>query len=252
VEITSNHITRPKVLLFDVYETLLDMSDIENRVNRMLDSKRGYIIWFELFMEYCFVDNCLNRFSDFNAIASATLQMAGKMLHKNLSQDEADEVLDLLTQAPLHEGMHEGFSDLLNQDFRLATLTNSSEKIIRERMERTGLISYFEMVLSAEHVKKYKPCSEVYEWAAKQLKVNLNEILLITSHSWDIAGGANAGMLTAWLKRQNQMLNPLAPKPDIVCENLVDLVSQLSNLPQANGNGQSALNAGPDRTVEIA
>ena len=233
MQITNNNIARPKVLLFDVYETLLDMRDVEIRVNRMLDSKRGYIIWFELFMQYCFVDNCVHQFHDFNAIASATLQMAGRVLDKNISQDDADQVLDLLKQAPLHEGMQEGFSDLVNQDFRLATLTNSSERIIRERMERTGFISYFEMVLSAERVRKYKPCVEVYEWAAQQLKVNLNEILLVTSHDWDIAGGANAGMPTAYMKRKNEVLNLLTPDPDIICENLVDLVNQLSNLPEA-------------------
>ena len=233
MEITIHHINRPKVLLFDVYETLLDMSDVETRVNRMLDSKRGYLIWFELFMQYCFVDNCLEQFHDFHAIATATLQMAGKMLDRNITDDEAGQVMELLKQAPLHEGMQEGFSDLLNQDFRLATLTNSSERIIRDRMERTGFISYFEMVLSAERVRKYKPCIEVYEWAAQQLHVNTNEILLITSHAWDIAGGANAGMHTAYMKRKNEILNPLTPEPDLICDDLVHLVAELSHLPEA-------------------
>jgi len=184
-------------------------------------------------MQYCFVDNCLDQFHDFNAIATATLQMAGKMFDKNIQQDEAEQVLDLLKQAPLHEGMQEGFSDLLHQDYRLATLTNSSEKIIRDRMERTGFISYFEMVLSAERVRKYKPCIEVYEWAAQQLRVNMNEILLITSHDWDVAGATNAGMHTAYMKRQNEILNPLTPDPDLICEDLVDLVNQLSHLSEA-------------------
>ena len=206
------------------------MKDVELRVNRMMDNKRGYMMWFELFMQYCFVGNCIRQFNDFEALATATLQMAGKMFDRNITPEEAKQVLDLLKQAPLQEGMQEGFSNLLSQDFRMATLTNSSEKIIRERMERTGFISYFEMVLSAEHVRKYKPCIEVYEWAAQQLQLNLNEILLVSSHGWDIAGAARAGMRTAYLKRKNQMLIPLAPKPDFICEDLVDLVSQLSHL----------------------
>ncbi len=229
MESQNQDIARPKVLLFDVYETLLDMRHVESRVNRMLDSKRGYIIWFELFMQYCFVDNCTEQFHDFNSIARATLQMAGKIMDKNLQQEDADQVLELLKQAPLREGMQEGFSELLDLDFRMATLTNSSEKIVRELMERTGFISYFEMVLSAEHVKKYKPCIEVYEWAAQQLKVNLNEIILVTAHPWDIAGGFKAGMQTAYMKRKNAILTPLTPKPDFICENLVELVQQLTN-----------------------
>ena len=222
---------KPKVILFDVYQTLLDMRDVENRVNRMLDSKRGYIIWFDLFMEYCFVDNCIEQFHDFNTIARATMQMAGKILGRTIHTDEIDEVLELLKQVPLHEGMQDGFSHFVQLEYRMAALTNSSEKIIRERMERTGLVSYFEMVLSAEHVRKYKPCVEVYMWAAQQLKVAPRDILLVTSHGWDIAGGANAGMLTAYLNKGHEVLYPLAPKPDLYCQNLLDLAQQLASKP---------------------
>lgn len=223
--------TRPKVILFDVYGTLLDMRDVENRMNRLLDSKRGYLIWFEMFMQYCFVDNCTDQFNDFNSIAGATMQMAGKALGKTIHGDEVNDVLELLKQVPLNEGMHDGLSELVQRDYRLAALTNSSEKIIKERMERTGLISYFEMVLSAERVKKYKPCIEVYQWAAQQLKVSAAEVLLVTSHGWDIAGGKNAGMLTAYLNKGNEVLYPLAPKPDFNCENIPQLLSLLENTP---------------------
>ena len=56
---------RPKVVVFDVYETLLDMGDLERRINSITDSKRGYLLWFELFMEYCFANNSLDTFHDF-------------------------------------------------------------------------------------------------------------------------------------------------------------------------------------------
>src|SRR5947199_2509048 len=199
---------RPKVLLFDVYGTLLDMEDVENRLNRLLDSKRGYLIWFQMFMQYCFVDNCTNQFNSFHSIAAATMQMAGKALGTTIEPAEINNVLDLLKQVPLHEGMQNGFSELVKYDYRIAALTNSSEKIIKERMERTGIISYFEIVLSAEHVKKYKPCIEAYQWATQQLKVLPQEVLLITSHGWDITGGANAGMLTAYMNKGHEVLYP--------------------------------------------
>jgi 2-haloacid dehalogenase len=89
------------------------------------------------------------------------------------------------------------------------------------------LISYFEQVLSAEQVKKYKPCIEVYEMAEKKLGVPASEILLVSAHGWDIAGGANAGMQTAFIKHPREMLYPLAPKPEFICKNLEDLTQQL-------------------------
>lgn len=75
-------ITLPSLILLDVYETILDMSDIERRVNQIMNSKRGYALWFELFMQYTFVDNSIVQFHDFASIAGGTLQMTARMLDR--------------------------------------------------------------------------------------------------------------------------------------------------------------------------
>lgn len=225
----SGNFPRPQMLLMDVYETMLDMSEVERRVNSITDSKRGYLIWFELFMEYCFVDNCTAQFNDFISIARATLKMTGKALRREVSEMEIDRVLELMKHLPLHAGVQKGLSLLNDMGFRMAALTNSSEKMVSDRMGPTGLVSYFERVLSAEHVHKYKPSIIVYKWAAEQLEVPLDEVLLVTAHGWDIAGGANAGMQTALIKRSNQVLYPLAPEPNYICTSLIDLAQKLQN-----------------------
>lgn len=225
---------KPKVILLDVYETLMDMADVERKVNHLMDSKRGYAIWFELLLEYSFVDNCIGKFNGFLSIAKATIQLAAAKFGRTISDNEIDAVLDLLRQLPVHEGVQEGLSQLNDLGFRIAALTNAPEKVVCERMERTGLISYFELVLSAEEVKKYKPCIEAYQWAAKKLNVETNEILLASSHNWDLLGAVNAGMQTAFLKRENEKLYSLAPLPAFTCETLSELANQLSLQPEIN------------------
>ncbi len=227
-EMAHRDLAKPKLILLDVYETLLDMADVERRVNKLLDNKRGYTIWFELFMQYCFVDSCMVQFHPFASIARATLQMAAKTLGEKLDEEATGGLLELLKHLPAKDGVQEGLSLLHDNGYRIAALTNSPQQIVMDRMERTGLVSYFEEVLSAEHVKKYKPCIEVYDWAAGKLGVGLHEILLVSAHSWDIAGAANAGMQTAYVLQPAQMLYPLAPLPDYTCKNLADLAGQLS------------------------
>lgn len=220
---------RPSVILLDVYETLLNMSGVEKRVNHLLDSKRGYALWFELFMQYCFVDNCIVQFNNFPSIAYATMQMAGRTLGREIGEQDINDVLELLKHLPVHEGVQEGLSQLNDAGYRIAALTNSPEKTVTERMERTGLISYFEKVMSAEQVKKYKPSIAVYKWAVAQMGVQASDVLLVSAHGWDLAGAVNAGMQTAYLKQSKQMLYPLAPKPDYTCANLPELADQLNN-----------------------
>jgi 2-haloacid dehalogenase len=217
----------PKVLLLDVYETLLDMTEVERLVNTHLGSRKGYALWFEMFMQYCFADNGTLQFNNFTSIAKATMQMAAKQADKVMNESDITEVLELLKHLPVHDGIPEGLSLLNDLDFRIAALTNSPEETVRHRMERTGLISYFEEVLSAEHVKKYKPSKEVYQWAAKKMEVQTSEVLLVSAHGWDIAGAANAGMQTAYMQRAREMLYPLAPAPDFTCITLEDLAVQL-------------------------
>ncbi len=223
-------IIRPQVIFVDVYETLLDMSEVRRKVNVLMNSKRGYLLWFELFMQYCFVDNCMGKFNDFASIAKATFQMTANMLGEAVSDEKIDEILEMLEQLPVKNGVAEGLSLLADEGFRIAALTNSPQTIVQNRMERTGLISYFETVLSAEAIKKYKPCKEVYEWAAQKLAVNPSDCLLISAHGWDISGAANVAMQTAYLKQSNQQLYPLSPAPTITCKDLEDLASQVKTV----------------------
>lgn len=200
-----------------------------------MNSKRGYTIWSALLLEYCFADNCTGRFNDFISIARATMHMCAKSLGRSLDDTQVTEVLEQLRHLALQDGVQEGLSNLYDQGFRIAALTNSPRKIVLDRMERTGLISYFEAVLSAEQVKKFKPCTEVYEWAAAKLDVDPAETLLVTAHGWELAGGASAGMKTAYLKKNRQMLYPLAPEPDLVCSSLEDLASQMEKMEWVEG-----------------
>jgi 2-haloacid dehalogenase len=218
---------KPKLLLFDVYETLLEMDLLERKANAILNSKRGYLYWFELFMQYCFVDNSLDEYHSFASIAKATLHMAGRNLGVNITNDHADEMVELLHHLPLKEGITEALSDLYDQDYRIAALTNASQEIIQNRMASTGLISYFEEVLSAEQVKKYKPAKAVYVWAAERLDLAPNDILFVSSHSWDIAGAANAGMQTVFLEHDKQVFYSLFPKPDLRIKNVEQLVQEM-------------------------
>lgn len=219
---------KPKVIVLDVYETLLDMSDIERRVNDLFNSTKGYALWFEIFMQYCFVDSCTGQFHAFPAIAKATMQMTAQKIGRSIKAEEIDGILERLKYLPLHEDTQQGLSLLADEGFRLAALTNTPEDVVCDRMESSGLISYFELVLSAESIKKYKPSPDVYHWAIQKLGVLPQEALLVSAHGWDIAGACCAGLQTAYLQQNRQILYPLAPTPNFVCKSLEELAGQLS------------------------
>mgnify|MGYP003575094902 CR=1 FL=1 len=220
---------RPKCILFDVYETLLDMSEIQHRVNALLNSSKGYRIWFELFMQYCFVANSTNQYQPFTDIAKATMTLAANMLGVQIPENKQDEVLWLLKHLPLKEGVQEALSLLSDEGYELAALTNTPWSTVGERMEPTGLISYFQFVLSAEELKKYKPAVEVYEMAVHKAGLKATEVLMVSSHSWDLMGASAAGLQTAYVGKP-KLSYALAPLPSYNAPNVLDLATQLQLL----------------------
>lgn len=222
------HNTKPDVIFFDVYDTLLDMSEIKRRINSALDTRRGYLIWFELLMQYCFLDNCIGQFHEFTALCKATLQMAGKSLGVHVPDNHIEDIVHLMKYLPLQEGVPKCLSQLSDSGYRLAALTNAPKEVIWDRMERTGLESYFEKVMSAEEKKKFKPACEVYHWAAKSMSVEPGRCLLVTTHNWDVAGAHYAGMKTAYIQRPQQMIYPLGPEPTIVLTDVAHLVQSIT------------------------
>jgi len=218
---------KPEVIFLDVYHTLLDLTPMERRINALLDSRRGYTVWNSLFLQYCFMENCNRPFHPFTDIARATLSMSATYFQRKISDDEIDATLDLLKHLPLHEGVPEGLSRLADGGFRLAALTNAPRTVVADRMERTGLVSYFEALISAEKAGKYKPCGEVYEMALREMGVAPAAALMVSAHDWDLAGAAAAGMHTACLRGERQVTYPLAPAPTLSCPSLSALAAML-------------------------
>lgn len=211
---------KPSVILFDVNETLMDMSPLKKKVNNILDSKRGFRIWFGMLLQYSLVDNCTGSYHDFSTIADATLDMAAKALEKEIEEGEKKEALALMKTLTAYPDVEKGLRLLKEAGFRLATLTNSPLPTLTAQLEHTGLKEYFEETLSIDAVRKYKPAPESYQYAAHTLGVNKEEIMLVAVHGWDIAGAMQAGLQAAFIERTGQSLYPLVAKPQYVGKDL--------------------------------
>ncbi|HEV8693618.1 MAG TPA: hypothetical protein VGQ93_05425, partial [Lysobacter sp.] len=52
-------------------------------------------------------------------------------------------------------------------------------------------------------------------------------VRLIAAHAWDIAGALRAGCAAAFITRPGMVLDPLAPRPDIVGTDLHEVADQI-------------------------
>ena len=221
-------VNKPTVILFDVNETMLDMSPLKKKINNLLGSSQGFRIWFGMLLQYSLVDNCTNSYHDFVTIAGATLSMAADGLKKSITEMQKKEALATIKKLSAYPDVPKGLKALKENGFRLATLTNSPAATLSAQLKYAGLTKYFDTTLSIDTIKKYKPALETYEWAAEQLSVNTGEVMLVAAHGWDIAGALRAGLQAAFIQRKGQSLYTLSPSPQIVGKNLIEVVQKIS------------------------
>ena len=218
--------TKP-VLIFDVNETLLDMTPLRKSVNALLDNEQGFRIWFGMLLHYSTVSNSINEYHDFGTIAGATLTMAATSMNKKVNEDEIKEALSTIKTLQAYPDVEKGLQLLKDNGFRLATLTNSPPHALKQQLINSNLTLYFEQALSIDSLKKYKPAAETYLWAAKELAVKPEEMLMIAAHGWDLAGASHAGLATCFIAREGQSLYTLSSKPDFEANDILAIAEQL-------------------------
>ena len=220
-------LSKPKVIIFDVNETLLDLESMRQSVGDALGGREDLLpLWFSTMLHYSLVVSASGDYDSFGNLGVAALQMVAEINGIELTQEEAKTaILTPLRSLPAHPDVAQGLAKLNAQGYILVTLTNSSLKGVQLQLDNAGLSQYFDANLSIESVGVFKPHFATYEWAIKKLGINADEALMVAAHGWDIAGADKAGLQTAFIRRQGKVLFPLAEQPDY---NLLD-VNELAN-----------------------
>ncbi|THH40491.1 haloacid dehalogenase type II [Neolewinella litorea] len=220
--------TQPKVIFFDVNETLLDLQPVKESVANALNGRKELVpLWFTTLLQYSLVATVGDRYADFGDIGAATLRMVAEKNHITLSQEAAEAALKPIRSLPPHPEVPAALRRLQRAGFRLFTLTNGGSAALQDQIGHAGLEPYFENLLSVESIGKFKPHRDVYNWAADEVGASPKDCLLVAAHGWDVAGAAWAGMQTAFIARPGQALYPLAGPTTYTCEDLSSLADRL-------------------------
>jgi 2-haloacid dehalogenase len=212
-----------RVQVFDVNETLLDLAAMDPHFQRIFRDAGARVAWFNQMIQSALVATVTGAYSQFGAHAMAALDMTAERAGARLTDGDREAVAAQMRQLPAHPEVAEALRRLRDAGLRLAALTNSTEQVARAQLEHAGLIDAFDLVLSADTVRRLKPAPEPYRMAAERLGVAVGETRLIAAHAWDVAGAARAGCATAFVARPGKVLDPLVERPEIVGADLTEV-----------------------------
>ena len=215
------------VCVFDVNETLLDLTALDGEFQRLFGDPGMRVSWFGQLLQSAMVATITGRYVDFGTVGRAALEMTAGRLGLELSEEDREAVVGGMTRLPAHPEVPGALRRLGDGGLRLAALTNSTERVARAQLEHAGIIGSFEAVLSADAVRRLKPAPEPYRMAASRLGVAPADVLLVAAHAWDVAGALAAGCRAAFVARPGKVLDPLADPPELVVADLDELADRL-------------------------
>ncbi|CAN5527294.1 haloacid dehalogenase type II [soil metagenome] len=217
----------PRVCVFDVNETLLDLAALDEHFERAFGDASVRQEWFGQMIQSALVSIVTDAYSDFGAIGGAALQMTAETHGVDLSEEDRNSILTTVPKLPPHPEVEESLARLRGAGIRLASLTNSTQQVAENQMENSGLGEYFEQILSADTVQRLKPAPEPYRMAAESLGVEIGEIRLVAAHAWDVAGALRAGCAAAFVGRPGKVPDPLVEGPDVIGSDLSEVADKI-------------------------
>lgn len=220
------------VLVFDVNETLLDLSSLDPHFERIFGdgSVRGE--WFAQLVQSAMAATLTGRYDDFGVLAREALELLAKRQDVELSEEDVRVTLGRIRELEPHPDVEPALELLHSNGFRLAALTNSPYRTVEAQLASNGLRSFFETALSVDEVQKFKPHPAVYRMAAEKLGVERQELRLIAAHNWDTSGAIRAGCRAAFVARPRRVLGSLDEPVDIVGRDLIEVAEQIIRTDQ--------------------
>lgn len=206
------------VVVFDVNETLSDMSPLRQRFADVGLPEHRLEAWFAGVLRDGFALAAAGDSRRFADIAAANLGVA---------PDAAAHVLAGFADLDVHEDVADGMHRLAEAGYRLATLTNGSAAMSEAMFARAGVLDLLSRRLSVEDAGRWKPAPDPYRYAARVCGVEPAAMALVAVHPWDVHGAQRAGLVGAWVNRDSSDYPSYLPEPDVTVAAIAELVQRI-------------------------
>jgi 2-haloacid dehalogenase len=219
---------RPRVVLFDVFETMLQVSALRSR---FVDVGRPDHEW-ELFYTRTLRDGMALTLAGavrpFAEVARAALRTTAQ---HTLSEEALDHVLAGFAELPPYPDVEPALRALARARIPAYAFTQGGAEVASDALDRAGLRTYLRGVLSTEEIRSFKPPARVYNWACQQVDAMGDRVALVAVHSWDVHGAVRAGLIGGFATRLEGAVPDVVVRPHVVGEDLELVVDRLIALP---------------------
>ena len=229
----------PRALVFDVFGTVVDWRSTIVREGEALGREKGLAVdW------ATFADAWRGRYAP-----SMDLVRSGEIPWTKLDdlhRASLEELLEEFGIESLTEAEKDHFNRVwhrldpwpdaveslagLKERYVIAPLSNGNVALLTNMAKRAGLP--WDLILSAELVRHYKPDPETYLMAPGLLDLEPEQVMMVAAHVYDLRAAGQCGLHTAYVPRPLEFgpgkePDPPDPSFDVVVKDFVELARKL-------------------------
>ena len=214
-----------KAIIFDAYGTLFDVNSAAEKCKEKIGIKwEGFAnYWRTTQLEYTWLRSLMKRHKNFWQITEDSLDKSMKQFDIESSMKE--ELLNLYKILNTFPEVKKTLKNLKEKNYKLAILSNGTPDLLKELVLSNSLDGIFDDIFSIEEVGIFKPDSKVYDLPVKRYKIQKEQILFLSSNTWDVSGAGNYGYNSVWVNRNKSIFDKLDFEPKNEIKSLEDLLS---------------------------
>ena len=223
-----------KSLTFDVFGTILNLADsmtpsiqrILRKHDVSLDAKH---VWNQFRLRQRveqYQDNLLMLgHSGYLAAVRRAILYVFRQNKIPFTQQDIDNYIDDWTQLTPFEDALEGLTRL-KEKYQLVVLSNG-ETWFLQHLAKNQIKFEFDTIISVQTVGVFKPHPAVYRTAARILRREPQEVMMISSNAFDVMGARACGFQAAWIKRREGPYEETPYQPTLTVKDFHELAAKL-------------------------
>ena len=197
---------KPEAVIFDMDGVLIDSEPIHVAIEKKLYVKLGIDVPEALHRSFMGASNDF-MYSDLRS--RFNLKESVKEL-KEKDELFRSDYFNHLDRIPLNEGLISLLGEIKSAGLKLAVATSSSPKIANILLNKCGIASFFDAIVTTSEAGKSKPSPDVYLLAAQKIGVSPENCIVFEDSPNGLLAAKSAGMFCLVIQSDDEIIQRLS------------------------------------------
>ena len=216
----------PEAVIFDMDGVLIDSEPIHIGIEKQLFDKLGIDVSETVHRSYMGASNEF-MYSDlrsrFNLSESVTELIESDELFRS-------DYFHRLETIPANDGLISLLSQIKTAGLKLAVATSSSPEIADLLLNKCGIASFFDAIVTTSEAGKSKPSPDVYLLAAQKIGVSPEDCIVFEDSPNGLLSAKSAGMFCVVIQSDSELIQKLS-KADYLIQSFTEItLTRLTDL----------------------